>query len=122
MAMHTVEIDHGLMLDMVRNNKFQFAASKAEVESMKIENGDVLIMDILNYDPYYDTHPVSVFIDGYGNKVVVLKNLIFEVASIVDIPRSSDVIVNMVITDTLDSKIPDVPEMKKSAGIPTDYL
>ncbi len=122
MSMHTVEIDHSLMLDMVRNNKFQFAASKSEVDSMKIEEGDVLIMDIQNYDEYYDTHPVNVFVDGYGNKVVVMKNLIFEVVSIVEIPRSSDVIVNLTITDTLDSKIPDVPEMKKSAGIPTDYL
>ena len=70
MAMHTVEIEHSMLLDMVRNDKYQFAASAKELDSMKVEQGDILLMDIQNYDDYFDTHPVNVFIDGYGDKQV----------------------------------------------------
>jgi len=111
-----------MLIDMVRNNKFQFAASKKEIQSMKVEKGDVLMLDIKNYDDYYDTHPIELFIDGLGDRTMNLKSLVFAVTSIVELPMSEDVIVNMEITSDLGISIPEVPEMKKSAGLPTDYL
>ena len=120
--MHTVEIEHSMLVEMVRNDKYQFAASNKELESMKVEPGDILLLDILHYDDYFDTHPVNVFIDGYGDKVVVMKNMVFEVVSIVPLPGSDDSVVNMKIASTLGGDLPMVADTKKPVGLPTDYL